>query len=167
MIPSSPGCGFHNEWPISAFSPCIHMVEIAIGIRLLNRLAMTCGLAFQRNGGTDFAFPCPEDMISLSPGIYRSIGWNRQKVRAITELADDIIDEKGYADTTDELLELRRRTFFHPRQREGGSGRRSFLSLRRGTVRGTASGARPAVLRAVEEDGCDSVRYPESLSPVG
>jgi DNA-3-methyladenine glycosylase II len=91
-------------------------LSLTIGIRLLNRLATACGLAFQRDGGAVFAFPRPEDVISLSPETYRSIGWSRQKVRAITNLADDIagkhLDLEKIGDEEDEsattsLLRLR------------------------------------------------------------
>lgn len=67
-------------------------LSLTVGIRLLNRLAVTCSPSLPGNGETHFAFPRPGDVFSTSPEVLRSVGWSRQKVRALHELAGDIVE---------------------------------------------------------------------------
>ncbi len=64
---------------------------LASGIQLLNRLAENFGISLKRAGICDHAFPRPEDIAALKPELLRSLGFNRQKTRAIIELSRAII----------------------------------------------------------------------------
>ncbi len=62
-------------------------LSLAVGIRLLNRLAEACGRPFPAVGGTAHAFPRPADVAALGAEPLRRLGFNRAKVRALLELA--------------------------------------------------------------------------------
>lgn len=62
-------------------------LSLAVGIRLLNRLAEACGMPFPTDGATAHAFPRPADLAALHPETVRRLGFNRAKVRALLELA--------------------------------------------------------------------------------
>ena len=62
-------------------------VSLDAGISLLNRLTEAYGLEFFDGIGTAHAFPRPEDVLNASEEGLRQLGFSRQKVRAIKEVA--------------------------------------------------------------------------------
>lgn len=67
-------------------------LTLTVGIRLLNRLARACGTGFEGGGAVAHAFPRPEDLIKVSPATLRTLGFSRQKGRAILELARSVAE---------------------------------------------------------------------------
>ena len=91
-------------------------LSLTVGILLLNRMTEACGAAIPDSDPPVYAFPSPEDVAALAPETLRSLGFNRQKARAILELASVIagkrIDLDGIASLDDDaavdrLRELR------------------------------------------------------------
>jgi len=67
-------------------------VTLTLGVRLLGLLAESHGLAM---GGADapvHAFPQPEDLARLKPEELRTLGFSRQKARAVIELSSAIAE---------------------------------------------------------------------------
>jgi DNA-3-methyladenine glycosylase II len=62
-------------------------VTLTLGIRVLNRLADTYGLAAGRDPGSAHAFPEPDALAGLEPDALRGMGLSRQKARALRTLA--------------------------------------------------------------------------------
>ena len=81
-------------------------VTLTLGIRLLNRLAATCGTSIPTGDETVYAFPHPLDLARLSPEELRGLGFSRQKGKAMIELARAIsegnLDLEGLAGLPDE-----------------------------------------------------------------
>lgn len=79
---------------------------LASGIQLLNRLSENFGLSVEEIGIRSHAFPSPQDLAAVKPELLRSLGLNRQKVRAIIELSRAIaqgdLDLEGLASLNDE-----------------------------------------------------------------
>ncbi len=69
-------------------------VTLSLGILLLNRLAESFGLKFKENGTTWHAFPRPEDLAAASEADLRSLGFSRQKIRAIKELSTSLVENR-------------------------------------------------------------------------
>lgn len=69
-------------------------LTLTFGIRVLNRLAVTFGRAFQTSQGLAYAFPHPEDLVSAEPQALRRLGYSRQKTRALLELSNGVIDDQ-------------------------------------------------------------------------
>lgn len=65
--------------------------SLASGIQMLNRFSENFGLPLKRAGAGGHAFPRPEDIAALKPELLRSVGFNRQKARAIIELSRAIM----------------------------------------------------------------------------
>jgi 3-methyladenine DNA glycosylase/8-oxoguanine DNA glycosylase len=91
-------------------------LSLTVGILLLNRLVDACGAAIPGRDPAVHAFPSPEDVAALVPETLRSMGFSRQKARALLELAGIVagkrIDLDGIASLEDEeavdrLRELR------------------------------------------------------------
>jgi DNA-3-methyladenine glycosylase II len=91
-------------------------VTLTLGIRLLNRLIVSYGAAFQEGERIVHAFPQPEDLAGLDPEALRELGFSRQKARAMIELADAItagrldletLASKPDADALAQLRQLR------------------------------------------------------------
>jgi DNA-3-methyladenine glycosylase II len=59
-------------------------LSLTVGIILLDRLCTLCG---PRSPSGSHAFPRPKDVAALSPAQLRALGFNRNKVRALLELA--------------------------------------------------------------------------------
>jgi DNA-3-methyladenine glycosylase II len=59
-------------------------LSLTVGIILLGRLCKLCGL---RSRGGTHAFPRPADVAALTPAQLRALGFNRNKARALLELA--------------------------------------------------------------------------------
>ena len=68
-------------------------VSLTQGIRLLNKLATTCGKTVEEQDTIAYAFPQPEDIVELEPDTFRKLGFSRQKARALLELAHKVTDE--------------------------------------------------------------------------
>jgi DNA-3-methyladenine glycosylase II len=75
--------------------------------RLLNRLSAAYGPVVQEDATPAHAFPRPEDLAVLVPEVLRTLGFSRQKARALIELAQAIaeqrFDPEGFASLTDEV----------------------------------------------------------------
>lgn len=91
-------------------------LSLTVGILLLNRLVEACGAEIPGRDPAVHAFPSPEDVVALAPETLRSMGFSRQKARALLELAGIVagkrIDLDGIASLEDEeavdrLRELR------------------------------------------------------------
>lgn len=69
-------------------------ITLTQGIRLLNRLAQTYGMA--ATGGTTpaHAFPRPQDLAELEPQVLKSLGFSGQKGRALVELASALTQKR-------------------------------------------------------------------------
>ncbi len=70
---------------VNAFS--CQQLTLIVGILLLNRLAMKCGLPFGKAGSKVYTFPLPERVARLHPETFRKLGFSRQKGRALVELS--------------------------------------------------------------------------------
>jgi DNA-3-methyladenine glycosylase II len=62
-------------------------ITLALGVRLVMRLAEAHGPALRNQDGVFYAFPRPEDLAPLKPEALRELGFSRQKALALTELA--------------------------------------------------------------------------------
>lgn len=76
------------ETLVNAFA--CQQLTLTVGIILLNRLAMKCGLPFKQGDLTFFAFPQPERVARLRPATFRKLGFSRQKGRALAELSQKV-----------------------------------------------------------------------------
>jgi len=63
-------------------------VTLALGIRLINRLAKAFGRRVEEDPEAPPAFPGPEDLAGRPPEVLQALGFSRQKVRAILTLAE-------------------------------------------------------------------------------
>lgn len=66
-------------------------VALTLGIRLLNRLAQTCGAAQQRGAEVLHTFPTPENLARSSLAELRQLGFTRQKCDAMIELSQAVV----------------------------------------------------------------------------
>jgi DNA-3-methyladenine glycosylase II len=62
-------------------------ITLTLAIRLLNRLAVSCGAGAQLNLAEASPFPAPERIANLSSEALGQLGFTRQRSRAILELA--------------------------------------------------------------------------------
>lgn len=69
-------------------------LSLAVGLELLNRLAVVCNVRRQTGRTMAYAFPSPRDVARLPPSSFHAIGFSRQKVRALLALARGI-DRRG------------------------------------------------------------------------
>lgn len=67
-------------------------MSLTVGILLLNRLAEVSGLTLEENGVASHAFPRPQDLVHRDPHAIALLGFSRQKVRAMIEMARAIED---------------------------------------------------------------------------
>ncbi len=77
-------------------------LSLTVGITLLTRLCTLCGL---RSPSGAHAFPRPEDIATLRPAQLRALGFNRNKARALIEVArrvEDGFDLEALADLDDQ-----------------------------------------------------------------
>ena len=65
-------------------------LSLEVGLELLNRLATISGARLGRGGDVRYAFPTAQDIARLPAEKYRAIGFSRQKVRALLDLARPI-----------------------------------------------------------------------------
>jgi DNA-3-methyladenine glycosylase II len=80
-------------------------MSLTVGILLLNRLAEMCGAAWEGEGAIAHAFPRPEDLARRDPHALRSLGFSRQKVRAIIESASALDAGELELESLDELCD--------------------------------------------------------------
>ena len=62
-------------------------LSLEVGLELLNRLATISSARFGTVPDVSYAFPAPDGLARLRPQKYRTVGFSRQKVRALIELA--------------------------------------------------------------------------------
>jgi DNA-3-methyladenine glycosylase II len=102
------------EAVVNAFA--CQQVSLEVGLELLNRLATLAGAGFGRPDHSGYAFPTACDVSRQAPGTYRAIGFSRQKVRALLDLARaitrheldlELLQQKDDAVARERLLELR------------------------------------------------------------
>jgi DNA-3-methyladenine glycosylase II len=91
-------------------------LSLIVGLELLNRLAALCNVERETDGHMAYAFPAAHDVARVPPSALQAIGFSRQKVRALLDLARgidrlnvDLAALTHQADDTvrSELLELR------------------------------------------------------------
>ena len=76
------------EAVVNAFA--CQQLSLEVGLELLNRLAMISSSRLGRPGDVRYAFPAAQGIARLPPAKYRAIGFSRQKVRALLDLARPI-----------------------------------------------------------------------------
>jgi DNA-3-methyladenine glycosylase II len=76
------------EAVVNAFA--CQQLSLEVGLELLNRLATISSTKLGRLGDVRYAFPTAQDIARLPPAKYRAIGFSRQKVRALLDLARPI-----------------------------------------------------------------------------
>jgi DNA-3-methyladenine glycosylase II len=102
------------EAVVNAFA--CQQLSLEVGLELLNRLATLAGAGFGGPDHSSYVFPTACEVSRQAPGTYRAIGFSRQKVRALLDLARAItrqeldlewLQEKDDAVARERLLELR------------------------------------------------------------
>ncbi len=78
-------------------------LSLSLGIQLLNRLAEAFSLATSVNGVRVYAFPRPQDLVGLKPEDLRSLGFNRQKARAMIELSAAVVEGRLNLESLEDL----------------------------------------------------------------
>ena len=73
------------EAVVNAFA--CQQLSLEVGLELLNRLAAISGARFGTGPDAGFTFPTPHDVVKFRPENYRAVGFSRQKVRALLDLA--------------------------------------------------------------------------------
>ncbi len=73
---------------VNAFA--CQQLSLVVGILLLNRLAMKCGLSLKREDSIAYSFPQPERVARLRPETFRKMGFSGQKGRALAELSQKV-----------------------------------------------------------------------------
>jgi DNA-3-methyladenine glycosylase II len=76
---------------INAFA--CQQLSLDVGLELLNRLAMLCGVKARAGPEVHYGFPGPRDIAPLSVSRLRALGFSRQKISAMTALARAITRE--------------------------------------------------------------------------
>jgi DNA-3-methyladenine glycosylase II len=78
-------------------------LSLDVGINLLNRLTEAIGKAMALQAGVAYAFPLPHDACQLTAEDLRSIGFSRQKARALLDVAKAVTDGGFQAENLAEL----------------------------------------------------------------
>jgi len=65
-------------------------LSLTVGILLLKRLAMNCGVPFHKGNSTFYAFPQPGRLAKANVQALRQLGFSRQKGRFLIELAQRV-----------------------------------------------------------------------------
>ena len=73
---------------VNAFA--CQQLSLEVGLELLNRLATISSARLGRRGDVRYAFPTAQNIARLPAEKYRAIGFSRQKVRALLDLARSI-----------------------------------------------------------------------------
>jgi len=88
-------------------------LSLTVGLGMLSRMACACGMSLKQDDETIYAFPLPEDVLSLAPDAVRELGFSGNKTRAFLELAINIVSGRINFDSLEKmdndapLLELR------------------------------------------------------------
>jgi len=77
---------------VNAFA--CQQLSLEVGLTLLNRLATICGQRIGTLRDPNYAFPAPAEVARLPPLRYRTIGFSRQKVRALLALSRAIAQQE-------------------------------------------------------------------------
>lgn len=86
---------------VNAFA--CQQLSLIVGILLLNRLAMKCGLSFKKEDSTAYSFPQPERVARLHSETFRKLGFSRQKGRALAELSQMVARKSFDLERTESL----------------------------------------------------------------
>jgi DNA-3-methyladenine glycosylase II len=78
------------EAVVNAFA--CQQLSLVVGLELLNRLAAVCDVRRGTGANARYGFPTPDDVARHPPAAYRTIGFSRQKVDALLNLARGIRD---------------------------------------------------------------------------
>jgi DNA-3-methyladenine glycosylase II len=65
-------------------------LSLVVGLELLNRLAVVCGVRRGIGERAQYAFPAAQDVARMAPANFQAVGFSRQKVRALMTLARGI-----------------------------------------------------------------------------
>jgi DNA-3-methyladenine glycosylase II len=76
------------ETLVTAFA--CQQLSLVVGLELLNRLAVVCGVRRGTGARARYGFPTPVDVVRHRAADYRAIGFSRQKVDALLTLAQGI-----------------------------------------------------------------------------
>jgi DNA-3-methyladenine glycosylase II len=86
-------------------------LSLEVGLELLNRLAALCGAKVRDGRDVHYAFPDPRDVARVPVRRYRSLGFSRQKIRAVAGLARAIthrtLDLEALERESDEVVRRR------------------------------------------------------------
>jgi DNA-3-methyladenine glycosylase II len=86
-------------------------LSLVVGLELLNRLSILCDVRRGTGAHAGYAFPAAHDVAALPASRYQAIGFSRQKVRALLELARGTeqgdIDLTALADGDDHVVRSR------------------------------------------------------------
>jgi len=77
---------------VNAFA--CQQLSLTVCILLLNRLALHYGVPFYKKESTLYAFPQPEAIAGAEAGALRKLGFSRQKIRFMTELAQRVVHKR-------------------------------------------------------------------------
>lgn len=78
-------------------------LSLEVGLELLGRLARACGLSLTLRKETQYAFPRPQDLLTLTPRKMRKLGFSGNKVRAFLELAKNLVSGRINFDALEKL----------------------------------------------------------------
>jgi DNA-3-methyladenine glycosylase II len=78
------------ETLVNAFA--CQQLSLVVGLELLNRLAVVCDVRRGTGARSRYGFPSPDDVVRNHAADYRAIGFSRQKVDALLNLARGIHD---------------------------------------------------------------------------
>lgn len=97
------------ETVVNAFA--CQQLSLVVGLELLNRLAAVCDVRRGTGANARYAFPMPDDVARHPAAAYRTIGFSRQKVDALLNLARGIHDRQIAVEglAGDDDLEVRAR----------------------------------------------------------
>lgn len=76
------------ETLVNAFA--CQQLSLVVGLELLNRLAVVCGVRRGTGARARYGFPTPVDVVRHPAADYRTIGFSRQKIDALLTLARGI-----------------------------------------------------------------------------
>lgn len=69
-------------------------VTLDLGIVMINRLSQSFGKAISDGSETSYAFPRPEDFMEASEQDLKNLGFSRQKVKSMKDLAAAVLDKR-------------------------------------------------------------------------
>ena len=78
-------------------------LSLTVGLGMLSRMACACGLGLKQDGETTYAFPRPEDMLTLAPAAMRELGFSGNKTRAFFELAGNMVSGRINFDSLEKM----------------------------------------------------------------